>query len=331
MKNNKILIIESILSFFIIITISALITVVCLKIKSESKSVNSSAKDSIIITNILENMSSRRYAVIKEYIDELSAFGVTKTFEENEQVITVDGNEFQGKFFGTEIPNGYVVELRIRDLNDNFDIQKSVHIAIKNNNQVSEISSSIQREIVDNCNKPEISNDYFEDLQISLDEYEVIPIKYSYKTNSYIVTTKGDNDWYNYYAKEWAKVIIFPIYGEDLKNNFIDSTGNIANQINYNGYILDLKNYIYAWIPNFSVKDNISYFRYENGKNSIKQDLLYNNGEYLYINTISEVVEDISNECNFNGISGVWRKVDSQDDIYLNTFNSTRFGPINLH
>ena len=85
------------------------------------------------------------------------------------------------------------------------------------------------------------------------------------------------------------------------------------------------------WIPNFSRKDNISYFRYKNGKNSIKQDLLYNNGEYLYINTISEVVEDISDECNFNGISGVWRKVDNLDDIYFNSFNSTRFGPINLH
>lgn len=331
MKNNKILIIESILSFFIIITISSLITVVCLKIKAESKNVNSSTRDSIIITNILENMNSRRYAIIKEYIDELSAFGVTKTFEENEQVITVDGNVFQGRFFGTEIPKGYIVELRIRDLNDDFDIQKSIHIAIKNNNQVSEISSSIQREIVDNCNKPEISNEYFKDLEISLDEYEVIPIKYSYKTNSYVVTTKGDNDWYNYYTKEWAKVLIFPIYGEDLKNQFIDSAGNISNQINYNGYTLDLKNYIYIWIPNFSIKDNISYFRYEDGKNSIKQDLLYNDGEYLYINTISEVVEDISDECNFNGISGVWRKADNKEDIYFNSFNSTRFGPINLH
>ena len=40
MKNNKFLIIESILSFFIIIIISIIITLVCLKIKSESKIVN---------------------------------------------------------------------------------------------------------------------------------------------------------------------------------------------------------------------------------------------------------------------------------------------------
>ncbi len=331
MKNNKMLIIELILSFFIIIIISLLITAVCLRIKNESKNINKSSKDSIIITNILENMNSRRYVEIKEYIDELSVVGVTKTFEENNQVITVDGNTFQGRFFGTEIPNGYTVELRIHDLKENFDIQKSVNIILKKDDQVTEISSIIEREIVDSCNKPEISNEYFKELEISLDEYEVIPIKYSYKTNSYVVTTKGDDDWYNYYAKEWAKVLVFPIYGEDLKNHFINSNGNINNQINYNGYKLDLKNYIYAWIPNFSIKDSISYFRYGNGKNIIKQDLLYNNGEYLYLNTISEVIPDVSDECNFNGISGVWRKIDNEDDIYFNNFNVTRFGPINLH
>lgn len=331
MKNNKMLIIELILSFFIIIIISSIITIVCLKIKSESKYINNSSKDSIIITNILENMNSRRYSEIEEYINNLSVVGVTKTFEENEQVITVDGKVFQEKFFGTEIPFGVIIELRIQDLDENFDIQKNVSITLKSNNQVSEISSVIEREIVDNCNKPEITNEYFKELGISLDEYEVIPIKYSYKTNSYVVTTNGDKDWYNYFAKEWAKVLIFPIYGEDLKNQFIKSNGEINNQINYNGYILDLKNYIYTWIPNFSVKDNVSYFRYGNGKNSIKQDLLYNNGEYLYLNTISEVVEDISEDCHFNGVSGVWRKADNSEDVYFSSFNATRFGPINMH
>lgn len=330
MKNNRMLIIESILCFFIIIIISSLITIVCLKIKNESINVNNASKDSVIITNILENMNSRQYSMIKEYIDELSVVGVTKTFEENEQVILVDGNVFQEKFFGTEIPKGYTIELRIQDLEDSFDIQKNVHIILKNNNHTTEMSSVIEREIVDNCNKPEISNEYFKELNISLDEYEVIPIKYSYKTDSYVVTTKGDDDWYNYYAKDWAKVLVFPIYGEDLKNQFIDSTGKVNNQINYNGYTLDLKNYIYTWIPNFSMKDNISYFRYGNGKNSIKQDLLYKDGVYLYLNTISDVVADISDACNFNGISGVWRKIDNQDDVYLNTFNATRFGPMNL-
>lgn len=331
MKNNKFLIIEVILSFFIIIIISSLITIVCLKIKSETKTINNSSKSSIIITNILENMNSRQYSQIEEYIDNLSVIGISKKFEEDNQVITIDGNVFQDKFFGTEIPKGYILELKIHDLNEEFDIQKSVNIVVTNKEEKNQISTIIQREIIDNCNKPEITEQYFEDLEISLDEYEIIPIKYSYKTDSYEVTTKGDVDWYNYYAKEWAKVLIFPIYGEDLKNHFINPDGKIEKQVMYNGYKLNLENYIYTWIPNFSMKDNISYFRYGNGKNSIKQELLYKDGQYLYLNTISDVIEDISEKCSFNGVSGVWRKVDNQEDVYINSFNATKFGPMNLH
>ncbi len=331
MKNNKILIMEVIISFFIIIIISSLITVVCLKIKSDSQEVTNSSQNSIIITSILENMQSRRYSKIEEYINNLSVIGISKKFEENNQIITVNGSIFQDKFFGVEIPDGYTLELRIHDLNEDFDIQKSVNITLSNNTGTAELSTVIQREIIENCNKPEITDEYFNELEISLDEYEIIPIKYSYKTNSYVVTTKGDKDWYNYYAKEWAKVLVFPIYGEDLKNHFINSNGNVEKQVTYNGYTLNLESYIYTWIPNFSMKDNISYFRYGNGKNSIKQELLYNNGEYLYLNTISDVISDVSEECNFNGISGVWRKIDNENDVYISSFNATKFGPINLH
>lgn len=331
MKNNKILIMEVIISFFIIIIISSLITVVCLKIKSDSQEVTNSSQNSIIITSILENMQSRRYSKIEEYINNLSVIGISKKFEENNQIITVNGSIFQDKFFGVEIPDGYTLELRIHDLNEDFDIQKSVNITLSNNTGTAELSTVIQREIIENCNKPEITDEYFNELEISLDEYEIIPIKYSYKTNSYVVTTKGDKDWYNYYAKEWAKVLVFPIYGEDLKNHFINSNGNVEKQVTYNGYTLNLESYIYTWIPNFSMKDNISYFRYGNGKNSIKQELLYNNGEYLYLNTISDVISDVSEECNFNGISGVWRKIDNENDVYISSFNVTKFGPINLH
>lgn len=331
MKNSKYLILELIFSFFIIIVISSLITVISLKIKSKSQDINNSSKKSIIITNILENMKSRQYSKIEEYINNLSVIGISKKFEENSQVITVDGNNFQDKFFGTEIPKGYILEIRIYNSNEEFDIQKTVNIILTYNNETTEVSTILEREIINNCNKPEISEEYFEELGISLDEYEIIPIKYSYKTNSYIVTTKGDVQWYNYYTKEWAKVLIFPIYGEDLKNHFISSDGKVQKQVNYNGYILNLENYIYTWIPNFSMKDNISYFRYGNGKNAIKQELLYNNGQYLYLNSISDVVEDISEECSFNGITGIWRKVDNQNDVYINNFNLTKFGPINIH
>lgn len=331
MKNSKFLIFETISSFFIVISIISIITFVCLKINSESKNLNNNAEATIIITNILENINSRRYTKIEEYIEELSVVGVSKKIEKNEQLIIIDGNNFIGKFFGTEIPKGYKVELRFQNLDENIDIQKAVNIKIKYNDiDVTSLDTVIQHECVETCNAPIITAEYFNPIGINLDEYEIIPIKYSYKTNSYVTTTKGDSQWYDYYAKEWAKVLVFSSYGEDLKSQFIDSEGNVKNQIQYNEYTLNLQNYMYVWIPNFSMKDNISYFRYKNGKNAIRQELVYNNSEYLYINSIGDTIPDISEECNFNGISGVWRKLDNSD-IYLSSFKSTRFGPLNLH
>lgn len=324
MKNNKFLIIESILSFFIIIIISTIITLICLKIKSESKIINNVSNGSVIITNILENMNSRKYAEIEEYIDNLSVIGITKKIEENNQVITVDGNIFKDRFFGIEIPNGYILELKIHNLNEKFDIQKSVNIVLENNIEKLEVSTVLEREFVDVCNPPQITDEYFNILGINMEDYEIIPIKYSNKSNNYMVTTIGDEDWYNYYAKEWAKILIFPRIGENLKNQFIDKQGNIKNT-------LELQNYMYTWIPNFSIRDNVSYFRYGSGKNLIRQEVLYSNGEYLYLNTISDDIPDISSECSFNGINGVWKKVNNNDDIYFNAFNATKFGPINLH
>lgn len=134
----------------------------------------------------------------------------------------------------------------------------------------------------------------------------------------------GDDQWYNYYAKEWAKILVFPKSGETIKNQFINNKGVINNTP-------ELQKYMYTWIPNFSVRDNISYFRYGSGKNLIRQDVLYSNGEYLYLNTISDDIPDISNECSFYGINGVWRKVNDADDVYFTAFNVTKFGPINLH
>lgn len=331
MKNNKFLIFETIFSFLIIISIISIITFVCLKIKSESKILNNNAEATIIITNILENINSRKYSKIEEYIEELSFVGISKTIEKNEQLIIVDGNSFDGKIFGTEIPKKYKLELRFQNLNENLDIQKKVNIKIKYDDEdIFSIDTIIEHESVDVCNKPIINDEYFEPLGINLDEYEIIPIKYSYKLNSYVTTTKGDSQWYDYYAKEWAKVLVFSRNGEDLKNRFIDSNGNIKNYIQYNEYTMNLKDYMYVWIPNFSMKDSISYFRYKNGKNAIRQELIYNNGEYLYINSISDTIPDIAEDCNFNGISGVWRKLDN-NDIYLSSFNITRFGPLNLH
>ena len=65
-------------------------------------------------------------------------------------------------------------------------------------------------------------------------------------------------------------------------------------------------------------------------KNIIKMDFKYIDGNYLYLNTVGEEIENISKECSFSGIAGVWRNLNSED-IYITEFNKTKYGPIERH
>lgn len=85
------------------------------------------------------------------------------------------------------------------------------------------------------------------------------------------------------------------------------------------------------WIPNFSIEDNITYFRYNASKKAIKMEFSYVDGKYLYLNKVGEEIKDISNKCNFDGIYGVWKKLGDIEDEYYNNFNKTKYAPIKLY
>lgn len=334
-SKNRYISLEIIFSIFVIIFLIFIITIVCINIKQKTLSVNKSSEATIILTNILENINSRSYNDFSKYIEEVSIIGISKKIEDNIQYVTISGDECQDKFFGTEIPDGFDVELKIENLNNDFDIIKNIDISVffevNGKSENVNVSTVIQREKIDECNLPNFGNLYFDDIGINLEDYDVIPIKYSNDTNSYVTTTSGDPEWYNYSAKEWAKVVVFSKDGDDLEDLFIDSNGIVKYNINYDKYNLNINNYIYVWIPNFSIKNDKTYFRYGAGKNSIKMDFQYVNGKYLYLNTISDEIEDISKECSFDGIYGVWRKLGNNEDIYYKNFNLTKYGPINIH
>lgn len=334
-SKKNILKIESIFAFLIITTIIFIITTVCIRINLEFKVIREKSKATSIITGMLENINSRTYTDFEKYIEDVSIIGISKTMEANTQSISINGDVCVDKFLGTEVPEGYIVSLEISNSDDIFNIMKNVNISIKffiNNFEYNEkISTVIEREKISECNSPVISESYFDRIGINTEYYNVIPIKYSNELNSYVKTSVGDKDWYNYAAKEWAKVLVFLKDGEDLEGHFISENGIIKNTINYNDYQIDINNYIYIWIPNFSIKDDKSYFRYATGKNCIKMDLIYVDNEYLNMNTVGEEVEDISETCNFNGVYGVWRKLGDEQDEYYSNFNLTKFAPINTH
>lgn len=333
--NKKIIPLELIFSFFVIITILFLITIICLRINLEFKQIKKNSEATIIITNMIENINSKTYSEFENYISEVSIIGISKKVESGTQNISIKGDECTDKFLGTEIPKGYNIEIEIDTLEDSFNTVKSININVKfliNNKEYNqEMKTSLKRDCIPDCNAPIISDEYLSDIGINTKDYDVIPIKYSEKENSYIVTTLGDEEWYNYYSKEWARILVFPKNNEYLKNQFVGLKGIIKRDIIYNNRKFDINDYIYVWIPNFSIKDNTSYFRYNTGKNAIKMDLLYFEEQHLNMNIIGEKIEDISSECSFEGIYGVWRKLDNVKDIYYSNFCFTKYAPINIH
>ena len=50
----------------------------------------------------------------------------------------------------------------------------------------------------------------------------------------------------------------------------------------------------------------------------------------MYLNKIGEEIKDISDECNFEGIYGVWRKIGDNQDAYYSNFNKTKYAPQRL-
>ena len=331
---KRIMPLELLFSSIIIISIIFIITVICLEIKAYSAKINGKTEMALIASNIIENIKTRSYDEVEKYLDELSYVGISKKIENNIQYITVYGNEFTEKFFGTIVPKDYIVEFESENNAEGFNIQKKISISIYYNNSNKadefEISTIIERENIKECNTPIISDEYFKDFDFLGEKYEFIAIKYSKDKECFITTTKDDTEWFNYSAKQWAKILIFDKNDENLKSFFINEDGTIEENAKYNNKILDVKNYMYVWIPNFSIKDDITYFRYKAGKKAIKNELSYSTGKYLYLNKIGEEIKDISEECNFEGIYGVWRKLGDEQDVYYSNFNKTKYAPQRL-
>lgn len=265
-KSNKIIYFELVFSFIFISVMILIFSIAFVSIYMNSLRISKNAEATSVVTNVIENMRKRTFKEFESYIDGLSIVGISKQIENEIQIISVNGMECQEKFFGTDIPSSYNLMLEISNTDNNFNLAKNVNITISysilKNRYSLEMETLIEREKIDRVNVPIISNEYFNLFDISLEEYDIIPIKYSATTNSYVETNTGDPDWYNYASKEWAKVLVTPKKIEFNKDNIIDFNGNVLNTFNLNGEQIDINRFIYTWIPNFSVKDNETFFRY---------------------------------------------------------------------
>ena len=119
-KNKKILYLELLFSLLIIIFTFVIITFLCLKMNEKIEIIIKNNEASNISTNIFENINSRTYNNISEYIQEFSGVGVTKKLDLDNQNIVIDGNLFNDTFFGTKIPNGYILEFNSENPSEDF-------------------------------------------------------------------------------------------------------------------------------------------------------------------------------------------------------------------
>ena len=330
---KRIMSLEIFFSIIIIFSIIFIVTVICLEIRLYSQKINKEAEASRIASNIIENIKMKSYDDVEKYIEELSYVGITKKIENNIQYVTIDGNLFSENFFGTQIPKDYTIDFQTENYGEGFNIQKRIDLTInyKINQRIEDfkVSSVIDRESINECNSPIISDEYFKELGISEKDFEIIPIKYSEEKKSYITTTKDDFEWLKYSAKLWAKVLVFE-KEESLKDYFINEDGTVNRLIENEKTTLKMEDYLYVWIPNFSTKEDETFFRYKASKKVIKMDFNYIDGKYLYLNKIGEEIKDISEECSFEGIYGVWKKLNDENDAYYKNFNQTKYAPQKL-
>lgn len=330
---KRIMSLEIFFSIIIIFSIIFIVTVICLEIRLYSQKINKEAEASRIASNIIENIKMKSYDDVEKYIEQLSYVGITKKIENNIQYVTIDGSLFSENFFGTQIPKDYTIDFQTENYGEGFNIQKRIDLTInyKINQRIEDfkVSSVIDRESINECNSPIISDEYFKELGISEKDFEIIPIKYSEEKKSYITTTKDDFEWFNYSAKLWAKVLVFE-KEESLKGYFINEDGTVNRLIENEKTTLKMEDYLYVWIPNFSAKEDETFFRYKASKKVIKMDFNYIDGKYLYLNKIGEEIKDISEECSFEGIYGVWKKLNDENDAYYKNFNQTKYAPQKL-
>lgn len=286
-------------SLSIIATTIAVITMVYLNINNNNKSVDRTAGATRLATNILENIKSMEYEEI-ELDKDTNGDGILEP-------TVISG----ATIYNTKIPKGYTANISVRipnSTNDIFGLVKEVKVDISfkvggDNKKVS-VNTAIERPVIPQCNLPQTSieflsnsNDQVNDTRSLLNK-EIIPIKYSDLDKSYVITTEGDSEWYDYFSKEWAKILAFEADDADktkkiveingvtktVKEAMIDEFGKI-NTEKITITILkedgtkegeETKSYLdflYVWIPNFgktadvveadgSITKGTYYFRY---------------------------------------------------------------------
>ena len=275
---------DVLIALLMILTSIGIIGMVYLNMNVITRMTNAKAGATRIATNIIENVKGSYYDRVQDF---------NSSQEGAEQSI-----------FDTKIPKGYKVDIKTEEFEaDTNNLAKKVTINVmynpNNDNEVISYSTIIEREIVRECNSPNFSEEYAEELVGEGKKYQmypnvvagkkiICPIKYN--GEDYVVVTGNDLNgvWYSYSDRQWARALVFDNSTE--LNTYIDtSTGTVKD-----AGILKDENKSFVWVPRFKIytATNKLYFMYKNTNQVISQ-YDANNMVYNYINASDSNLNDL--------------------------------------
>lgn len=305
---------DVIIALLLILTSISIIGMIYLNIKTVTRMTNAKTGATRIATNIIENAKGEFFEKVQNF--DSSSAGA------------------QQSVLNTKIPKGYVVIISTENIEDDENhIVKKVNVTVKyNNNNSVELSTVIEREKVRECNSPNFSDEYVEEMIGQNNTYQIFenidsiennkkiicPIKYN--GENYVIVRKNDlnNMWYSYSDKQWARALVF----DDLDEleDYIDISNNTVNGTD----ILEDDDKSFIWIPRYKIDESVSpnkpYFMYKDKNYAIfKQN---GNNEYNYVNVLNEtfnssltvVFTEVANE---ETVLGEWVKY-----FYIKNLNS---------
>lgn len=328
--------VDIVVSITVIVVTVAIVTAIYTNVDLTSKRVQRTAGATRIATNIVEQIEKMYY---EEFLDQIASMKNSAAIEASAATpyITYDaGNELFTiipkrtsdaiKIFNTKIPKGYTVSISL-EKDYEFDMVRKINIEVKfpvgDSEESVKLSSAKSMEIVELGNEPVIlEGNIIKD--VNGNEFgEVIPIKKD--GSKYVITNSLDEEWYNYEAAIWAKVLV------NSTGKYNSSTGNVNN---------GFENSLYVWIPSFGKDEHGDLkFRYQDTNYKVISKILDGGSVKKTIFTVDTVGQELTpfsdllkfEDASGNPTKGCWVKYSEiETNEYSKKLNLSEYGPFDL-
>lgn len=331
---------DVVLSLLIILTTIVVIGMVYSNLVIGSKDVDRKAGATRITTNILENMDQVHYDEITEQLNTLSNQGIAGK-EGNTYVITGENNV---KAFNTTIPKGYEVKIDFENSyggqSTGYDIVRkatvTVNYKLDGQPKTVTLSKVFERETVRECNSPNFSKEYVEQMIGAGANYEmynsnsknaagikiICPIQYDPNLKKYRIITDTTELWYSYSNKQWARVLV--LNPEDVEK--VITKEMLQNENSY------------VWIPRFGVENGKDLFGATRFKYKATDYAILNSyhnepqKSFIYHYIDSNIQWSASRGITEEGILGRWCHYselnNSSNQNIAYTLNQSQYGPM---